>query len=204
MDYQGLRVEYQSAGLTLADVAENPFDEFRSWLAEAVGHEAEEPNTMMLATANSSARPSVRAVLLKDFSDQGLLFFTNYESEKGRDIAVNPQASVSLLWQPLHRQVRISGSIRKANSDVSDTYFDIRPEPARRGAVASPQSRVIPEDWLDDQAGAVADLRRPTNWGGYLLEPDMFEFWQGQPSRLHDRLRYRLADGVWSIDRLAP
>ena len=204
MDYQDLRVEYESAGLTPADVAENPFDEFRSWLAEAVGHEVAEPNTMMLATANSSGRPSVRAVLLKDFSDQGLLFFTNYESEKGRDIAVNPQASVALLWHPLHRQVRISGSIRKVSSDVSDAYFDTRPEPARRGAVASPQSRVIPEDWLDDQAGAVADLRRPTNWGGYLLEPDMFEFWQGQPSRLHDRLRYRLADTVWTIDRLAP
>ncbi len=204
MDYQGLRVEYESAGLTPADMAENPFDEFRSWMAAAVGHEVAEPNTMMLATANSSGRPSVRAVLLKDFSDQGLLFFTNYDSEKGRDIAVNPQASVAFLWQPLHRQVRISGSIRKADSGVSDAYFDTRPEPARRGAVASPQSQVIPEDWLGGQAEAVASLRRPANWGGYLLAPDMFEFWQGQPSRLHDRLRYRLADGVWSIDRLAP
>jgi pyridoxamine 5'-phosphate oxidase len=204
MDYEDLRIEYESAGLKPADVAESPFDQFRSWMAEAVAHEVAEPNTMMLATASSTGRPSVRAVLLKDFSDEGVVFFTNYESEKGRDIAANPQASAAFLWEPLHRQVRISGAVREVEESVSDAYFDTRPEPARRGALASPQSQVIPEDWLASQVEEVTDLTRPANWGGYLLVPDVFEFWQGQPSRLHDRVRYRLAYGGWSIDRLAP
>ena len=204
MDYQDLRVEYEVKGLRESAVAASPFDQFRSWMSDAVSAVVPEANTMMLATATLDGRPSVRAVLLKEFSDEGLLFFTNYLSTKGKNLAENPQASVGFLWQTLHRQIRIEGSVVRASAEVSSAYFDTRPEEARRGAVASPQSSVIPEGWLAERIEEVDPSSRPDNWGGYVIVPELFEFWQGQPSRLHDRIRYLLIDGLWQVDRLAP
>lgn len=204
MDYQDLRVEYEVRGLSQTNVAASPFDQFRAWMGDAIHAEVAEPNAMMLATATADGKPSVRAVLLKDFSDQGLLFFTNYLSDKGRNLAENPQASVAFLWQSLHRQVRVSGSVVRASAQLSDAYFDSRPEESRRGAVASPQSHVVSEGWLTERIAEVDPTKRPEHWGGFVIIPTSFEFWQGQPSRLHDRIRYRLDDSSWQVDRLAP
>jgi pyridoxamine 5'-phosphate oxidase len=215
MTIADLRRDYRRAALSEASVSANPFEQFAKWFGEAVAAELPEPNAMTLATvANSThgfARPSARIVLIKHFDERGFVFFTNYESRKGRELAGNPFAGLLFHWVELERQVRIEGRIEQVSAEESDAYFASRPVASRLGAWASPQSRVIQSRrWLEENLALMAarfkdDVPRPPQWGGYRVVPDGIEFWQGRPSRLHDRLLYRLqADRQWQIERLAP
>ena len=167
---------------------------------------------MTLATASVDALPSARIVLLKGFNEKGFIFFTNYESYKAQQLAENPKACLVFFWKELERQVRITGLIEKVSGKQSDDYFQSRPESSRIGAWASPQSRVIEDrDWLDDKFNELvskmegSEITRPPHWGGYIVKPVVIEFWQGRPSRMHDRIQYTLEDnGGWKIERLAP
>jgi pyridoxamine 5'-phosphate oxidase len=194
------------------DVDPDPIRQFQRWYEEALRTEQGEPSAMALATATPQAVPSVRMVLLRGFDNRGFQFFTNYDSRKARELEANPSGALVFFWSGPHRQVRIEGRLERATSLESDLYFKGRPAGARLGAWASPQSEVIPSrQWLDDRVYELADrypdgeIPRPPNWGGYRLVPETIEFWQGQPDRLHDRLRYRrLREGGWIIERLAP
>lgn len=206
-----LRVEYEIAGLDVGDVDPDPFAQFRIWFDQAVAADLPEPNTMVLSTVSRDGQPSGRAVLLRELDDRGFVFFTNYASQKGVELDENPLASICFLWLPLHRQVRVEGTVDKIATADSDVYFASRPRPARLGANASPQSRAIPDRaWLRrrveemDRVFAGVEVTRPAGWGGFRLVPAQFEFWQGQPDRLHDRLRYRPSKTGWDIERLAP
>jgi pyridoxamine 5'-phosphate oxidase len=207
-----LRREYDLRGLSEADLAPTPCDQFRRWFDEALAARIYEPNAMTLATAAADGRPSARALLLKGFDQEGFVFFTNYESRKGAELAANPWAALLFLWSELHRQVRIEGSIEQVSAAESDSYFQSRPLGSRLGAWASRQSAVIPSRELLEQRMQELmleyegrELPRPPHWGGYRLRPDAVEFWQGRPNRLHDRLRYRLTpEGAWVVERLSP
>ncbi|AOM80390.1 pyridoxamine 5'-phosphate oxidase [Pedobacter steynii] len=208
---QNLRQEYRSAELAETDVESNPILQFKKWFTEAVDAQIFEPNVMTLATANSDSKPSARIVLLKGFDEDGFVFFTNYDSDKGKDLAENPQASLVFFWAELERQVRIDGVVSKIDAAASTDYFHSRPIGSQIGASASPQSRVIPNrESLEEKVAELStayqdkEIPRPLHWGGYLVEPTHIEFWQGRPSRLHDRLNYQLVDGSWIINRLAP
>jgi pyridoxamine 5'-phosphate oxidase len=208
---QNLRQEYRSAELAETDVESNPILQFKKWFTEAVDAQIYEPNVMTLATANSDSKPSARIVLLKGFDEDGFVFFTNYDSDKGKDLAENPQASLVFFWAELERQVRIDGVVSKIDEEASSAYFHSRPAGSQIGASASPQSRVIPNrESLEEKVEKLSaeykdkEIPRPLHWGGYLVEPTHIEFWQGRPSRLHDRLNYQLVDGSWIINRLAP
>jgi pyridoxamine 5'-phosphate oxidase len=210
MDISQLRSEYKRGALDEEHAAADPVVQFGRWFDEAVAARCNEPNAMALATADAVGRPSVRTVLLKGFDAAGFVFYTNYESRKGKELAANPLASVLFFWAELERQVRIEGSVATVSADESDTYFDSRPLPSRIGAWASPQSQVISSKaWLLARAtemGLRHGLRpsRPPHWGGYRIAPQVIEFWQGRPSRLHDRLRFRREGDSWAIERLAP
>lgn len=202
----------RSARKVLAEesFATDPLTQFQEWFAEAQAA-LEEPNAMTLATADADGRPSARMVLLKDVTAGGFTFYTNYDSRKGRELAVNPQAALVFYWQPLSRQVTATGAVRRVSAEESDHYFASRPRGSQLAARTSAQSSVLPDrETLEARyaetaarfsAGAVP---RPPNWGGFVLAPDAVEFWQAQPDRLHDRLRYRHTEAGWVLERLSP
>jgi pyridoxamine 5'-phosphate oxidase len=203
--------QYQGTPLDPADCDENPFVEVRRWLTLAIDGGLPTANAMTLATVDDRGRPAARIVLLKEVDDRGFVFYTSYQSRKARDLDAHAFAALVLYWEPLHRQIRIEGSIEKISGEESDAYFETRPRGSQLGAMASPQSDVLPtREWLEQRVSDLAaaygerPIPRPGTWGGYRLVPDMIELWQGQPSRLHDRVRYRLAAGGWIKDRLAP
>ncbi len=205
-----LRKSYERAELGESHSAADPLDQFERWLGEAVSAQVPEPNAMTLATVGSDLRPSTRIVLIKGYDARGIVWYTNYDSRKGQELAGNPFAALQFHWVELERVVRIEGRVEKAGAEESDAYFASRPFESRIGAWASPQSQVIPgrETLVKNAAlyGAKFLLAppRPPHWGGYRLVPDRWEFWQGRKSRLHDRLRYRREDGAWLRERLAP
>ena len=199
-------------GLRETGVDPNPFNQFRSWLDQALAANLPQPLGMALATATAAGRPSVRMVLLRGFDERGFVFFTNYQSRKAQELANNPQAALVFYWPELDRQVRIEGTVQRISAEESDAYFQSRERGSRLGAWASPQSQVIAsrealETRMEELAAKYrdSDVPRPPHWGGYRLVAAVMEFWQGQPNRLHDRLRYRRVDGdVWLLERLAP
>jgi pyridoxamine 5'-phosphate oxidase len=205
-----LRKNYTLGQLSETDVPADPMPLFKLWFDQAVRAECPEPNAMALATADKLGNPSVRIVLLKGADQNGFTFFTNYESQKGKDLAVRPQAALLFHWHELERQVRIQGDVERVTPAESDEYFHSRPAASRIGAWASPQSSAIPNrEFLEAaekrfQAEFGDAPPRPEHWGGYRLRPTEIEFWQGRPSRLHDRIHYKLDGLQWRINRLAP
>jgi pyridoxamine 5'-phosphate oxidase len=207
-----LRQEYSSQVLLEENIAADPVSQFQIWWQQALESEIVEPNAMTLATASADGMPSARIVLLKGFDKEGFVFFTNYNSYKAMQLAENPKACLVFHWKELERQVRITGLVSPVPEAESDAYFKARPEGSRIGAWASPQSQVIESrEWIDNryeelvQQMASKPIERPPHWGGYIVKPVMVEFWQGRPSRLHDRIQYTLQDsGQWKIERLAP
>jgi pyridoxamine 5'-phosphate oxidase len=207
-----MRRSYEARGLAETDLAGDWVTQFRRWLDDAIAADLPEPNAMVLATADADGRPSARTVLLKGYDGAGLVFYTNYRSRKGRELAANPRASVVFPWIALARQVIVTGSVEPVPADRSDAYFASRPHGSQVGAAASPQSEVVPDraalDAAWERVGALypdgTPVPRPEYWGGYLLCPDTVEFWQGQVNRMHDRLRYRRENGDWVVERLAP
>jgi pyridoxamine 5'-phosphate oxidase len=211
MSISDIRKEYMRESLSEGDVELNPYLQFGRWWREALGAEIEEVNAMTLATSSADGKPSARIVLLKGYDEHGFVFFTNYTSRKGQDMAENDQVTLLFFWKELERQVRIEGRVEKLGVEENDAYFQSRPEGSRIGAWASPQSQVIPDRaFLDEQvrlySGQFSEgtIPRPSHWGGYRVKPVLLEFWQGRPSRLHDRIRYIGEEGSWRIERLAP
>lgn len=204
------RKSYELGELDEAQAADGPLALFNRWMDEAIAHDVSEPTAMTLATAGANGRPSTRVVLLKGCDARGMVWFTNYESRKGEELAQNPYAALQFHWVEMERVVRIEGRVEKTSAEESDDYFRSRPLDSRLGAWASPQSRVISSRavLVGNAAKAAAQHglspSRPPHWGGYRLVPDRYEFWQGRRSRLHDRLCFRLDGGVWARERLAP
>jgi pyridoxamine 5'-phosphate oxidase len=207
-----LRKDYSSKSLLETDVEPNPFDQFQNWWNEAVNSEIDEPNAMTLATASNDGMPAARIMLLKAFDKRGFVFFTNYKSYKAMHLEENPKACLVFFWKELERQVRITGLVKRVSEQESDEYFLSRPLGSQVGAWASSQSQVIESrEWLQERFSKLSEefkekeLKRPPHWGGYLVTPVIVEFWQGRPSRLHDRIQYSLGeDGNWKIERLSP
>lgn len=207
-----LRKDYTLASLDESEIAPYPLAQFGKWWQEAIHSEIDEANAMTLATSTPDGHPSARIVLLKSFDEDGFLFFTNYESRKGQELAQNPHVTLLFFWRELQRQVRIEGTVSKAPVTISNEYYNSRPLGSRIGAIASPQSKVIPgRSFLEEQVDQLAAKyqqeapQRPDYWGGYVVKPQVIEFWQGRSSRLHDRILYSLtADNSWKIERLAP
>ena len=211
MNIADIRKSYEKAELNEHASHADPLQQFDQWLTEAIASEVPEPNAMTVATVASNLRPSTRVVLIKGYDARGIVWYTNYESQKGLELAGNPYAALQFHWVELERVVRIEGLVEKVNDEESDAYFATRPLDSRIGAWASPQSQVIPDRTVLVTAAAKYGARfllhppRPPHWGGYRLQPDTWQFWQGRKSRLHDRLRYRLEkDGSWTRERLAP
>jgi pyridoxamine 5'-phosphate oxidase len=211
IDPARLRAEYETRGLDVDDVDPDPVVQFRRWFDEAAAAAIVEPHAMTLSTVDAAGRPQARVVLLRGLDERGFAFYTNRESAKGRELADAPYAALTFAWLPLHRQVRVTGPVTELPDAVSDAYFALRPRGAQIGAWASAQSAVLPGRAALDEAVARirerfgdGDIPRPPHWGGYAVEPEVVELWQGRPNRLHDRLRYRRDGGRWVVERLAP
>jgi pyridoxamine 5'-phosphate oxidase len=207
-----IRKDYKLQTLSEKDILPDPFGQFDKWWGEALRADIDEVNAMTLATASADGMPDARIVLLKGFDERGFTFFTNYNSSKGLELLENPRASLVFFWKELERQVRISGLVSLVSGKESDDYFNSRPEGSRIGAWASPQSEVIESrEWLEENEKKFHEqffgtpVSRPLHWGGYRVKPTRVEFWQGRPSRLHDRILFSLQEnGHWTIERLAP
>ena len=206
-----LRKEYTLNGLVEETASANPFEQFGKWFAEALDAGVHEPNAMHLATVSAAGTPKGRVVLLKGFNETGFVFYTNYNSQKGNDLAANQCASITFFWPELERQIRIEGTAAKTTAAESDIYYNSRPRSSRIGAWVSAQSEPLKEraDLEKREAALVQefenqDIARPEHWGGYRINPVRIEFWQGRPSRLHDRLVYQLYEGLWQMSRLQP
>lgn len=212
MSFADLRKEYMQRGLDEGDMDADPIRQFQTWFDAARAASPFEPNAMALATVGADGRPSVRMVLLKGLDERGFVFYTNYESRKGRELEDTPWAALDFFWPEMERQVRVEGNIERVTAEESDNYFRSRPVGSQLGATASHQSEIISgRDVLERRVAELGEqyrdqeIPRPEYWGGYRVVPDFIEFWQGRLNRLHDRLRYRLsADGSWKIERLSP
>ncbi|RYY61592.1 MAG: pyridoxamine 5'-phosphate oxidase [Chitinophagaceae bacterium] len=211
-DIAGIRKTYSSSSLSESDMAPDPITQFGKWWNQARESDLLEVNAMTLATASSDGLPSARIVLLKGFTPEGFVFYSNYESYKGKQLEENPKACLVFFWKELERQVRITGIVQKTTQADSEEYFHSRPKGSQAGAAVSPQSRVIESrEWLEQEYKTFekthenGDIEKPAHWGGYRVVPVVVEFWQGRPSRLHDRLQYSLDEsGNWVLERLAP
>ena len=210
MNIADIRKSYERAELSESHSHADPLQQFHQWVTEAIASEVPEPNAMTVATVGPDLRPSTRVVLIKGYDERGIVWYTNYESQKGLELAGNPYAALQFHWVELERVVRIEGIVEKVSAEESDAYFATRPLDSRIGAWASPQSQVIADRTVLVTAAAKYGARfllqppRPPHWGGYRLKPDTWQFWQGRKSRLHDRLRYRLENDAWVRERLAP
>lgn len=211
MNLADLRRDYIKDGLLESDVEADPFRQFAKWFDQATKSGIIEPNAMSHATVAPDGQPSIRIVLLKGVDERGFVFYTNYGSRKGKDMDLNPKSALLFFWGELERQIRIEGTVEKVEAEVSKAYFDTRPEGSRIGAWSSDQSDVVPSrDFLEERFAANSakyagkEIPMPPYWGGYRLVPHTFEFWQGRGSRMHDRIRFRLAGGAWEMDRLSP
>ena len=212
MKLSNIRQEYKRGKLTKSNTHTNPFQQFEQWLEEAIQEKAEEPTAMVIATVSAAGHPSTRTVLLKGVENGQFIFFSNYESRKGQQLAENPYISLSFVWHKLERQVHIEGKVEKYAEEKSNNYFASRPYKSRIGARISPQSKIITSR-MQIMRAFVAEsikwtgkaIKRPDNWGGYRVTPTRFEFWQGRENRLHDRIQYtQQANGDWEKNRLAP
>lgn len=212
-DLHNIRRDFTLKTLDESDILPSPVIMFEKWFNEAISVKALEPNAMTLSTATSEGKPSSRVVLLKEIKPEGFVFFTNYQSRKGRQLAQNKYCALNFVWHELERQVRIEGIAEKISPEESDKYFEVRPIKSKLGAWASPQSKPIPgreylEKFMDDFEKKLTgkNIPRPDNWGGYIVKPILVEFWQGRSNRLHDRIQYTLSDDdyEWIIERLAP
>jgi len=206
-----LRKEYSLQSLDEAHVENNPIKQLEKWLIHALEINAKEPNAMVLCTVDKDAKPSSRIVLLREFDENGLGFYTNFESSKGREMSDNKNVCLNFFWPELERQIRVEGTVEKQKEEVSDSYFASRPSASKIGAWASAQSSKIPnrevlENQFNNQSARFEnkEISRPPFWGGFLVKPTYFEFWQGRPSRLHDRICYELINNDWQISRLSP
>lgn len=207
-----IRKDYKLKALSEEEAEKDPIQQFTTWWKEAIDAQIDEVNAMTLATATADGIPDARIVLLKEYDQQGFVFFTNYTSAKGQQLAENAHAALVFFWKELERQVRISGKVTRVSAEESDAYYNSRPEGSRIGAWASPQSKPIENrDWLDQEDSKYREIFRaqpiirPDHWGGFRVQPQRIEFWQGRPSRLHDRLYYTLdQQGNWNLQRLAP
>ena len=213
MSIADIRTQYSKKSLSEADALPDAMAQFEAWWKEAVHAQLTEVNAMTLATVSATGMPDARIVLLKDISKEGFSFFTNYESQKGKELAAHPNACLVFFWKELERQVRIRGSVSKLSVEDSSAYFFSRPKGSQIGAIVSPQSSVIASrevleekvKRLQEAVDAGQQLQKPDGWGGYLVQPESIEFWQGRPNRLHDRLLYTRQPGhTWTIERLAP
>lgn len=206
-----IRKDYKMQSLLESDISQDPFTQFGNWWNEAVNSDIEEVNAMTLATSTPSGTPSARIVLLKGYTNEGFKFFTNYQSHKAKEIEQNPRVALVFFWKELERQIRIEGTVEKVSPGESDEYFESRPLKSKIGAWASPQSKpVYNRLWIEESFEEYSNkfieevVPRPPHWGGYIVKPSLFEFWQGRRSRLHDRIQYTKEEIGWKIERLAP
>lgn len=208
---QNLRQDYKSSSLDVNDVDANPIVQFDNWFQHAVSAKINEPNVMTLATADKNGKPDARIVLLKGFNEDGFSFYTNYLSQKGKELKRNPQACLVFFWPELERQIRIEGKVEKLDKETSESYFISRPRESQISAIASPQSQIVPDRaFLEQKVKEVAakyqdnDITKPAHWGGFVVKPTKIEFWQGRSNRLHDRICYDFIKNEWVKNRLAP